>query len=188
MNKRYFKYDPLTPLNGIIAFLYQNYRDIYTNSLLVEASSWHDTHRPRGAIDFDSSYYWAGRNITLSFPFSIQPEGYEMQSSDQSCFPKEWSLFTSENGLKHQLQHTIVDDNNQLNNKLAIKYIDFYSPKSYKSFTISAISSYCSTTFIDLNQFEIYGTIAYQSDIKATCKKIHFLKTFILNSFFIFDS
>ena len=183
LEKTSFFYSEETyPKNGLIYYLYSEYKDFY-NSIVVSATSSVKGSDPRNTIDFTSKY-WHGdvgprANITFFIPFPIKIIGYTIQTSDLSpgsniCHPKEWIFSVSEDG-ETKLYSQKYDDSitGEMNIKNTHKYIEFKHHGTYQFFHIDAINSYCDQARnFDLNEFDVYGTIDMHN--KEKCTYSHF--------------
>ena len=164
-----FTYNPDTPTQGILWYLYKNNEDIpYLNAVFTNASSHKESFNPEYAIDFNDEKYWhsepnkPGEYITITTFYRIKLKGYLIKSyrgGPNSCHPRYWSFATSADGIHYLKNISYEDVDGHMNVKSSYQYVS-YSSKKVQYFRIYVTGlSYCNQYHFDLNQVELLGTL-----------------------------
>jgi len=173
-----FSYDSNNPTNGILWYLNNKYKTNYSSFVTTGSTAdYSSEYGSQNAVDFNDNKHWTaptssnGAYITINVFFPIMLKGYVIQTSNASpgcCHPQHWAFSASNNGVSFDAYET-CDAGQEMNDRLAHKYVTF-KKGVYRSFRVHNNGlSYCNENRLDLNQLELFGTL-YENTPYIDCK------------------
>ena len=178
-------------LNGVLKYLYTQYKDsdTYFNYVKATSTSHYKDYLAENAIDFDENTIWhpfypnggkIGDYIQIDLiKHYMTIESYTIQTSGNkadAAHPREWAFEASTNNITWTKEYHYLDIEGFMNNNLRKLTIPIFLYGKYKHFRVIVKGNSHSSTNpeyeprMDVNQIELFGVLYKdQEKLLLTC-------------------